>query len=256
MNQESNQLTPQRIIQFAWSYAVPLAMEAAVKNRVFDALDANGAMSLSQLSEQTDASERGLRALLDMLVSIELLEKRGGAMYALTPESAAFLVSTKPSFQGGIFKHISSQLIPKWMKLSEIVRSGKPEIAVNAEGEGSAFFEQFVEDIFPVSYPAAQTLSEHLKIAVIDAPMKVLDIGSGSGVWGVALAQESRNVRVTAVDWARVIAVTRRIALRHGVADRFTFVEGDILSANFGDVTISPRWVTFCTAKARPAAVS
>jgi hypothetical protein len=108
---------------------MPLAIEAAAKNRVFNTLDSNGA------ARKTDTSQRGLHALLDMLVSIELLEKRGGATYALTPESLSR--QHEPSFQGGIFKDISSQLVTKWMKLGEIVRSGRPERAVNAGAEAA-----------------------------------------------------------------------------------------------------------------------
>jgi hypothetical protein len=58
--------------------------------------------------------------------------------YALTPESAAFLVSTKPSFQGGIFRHVSSHLMAKWMQLDDIVRTGKPAQAVNEQGTGAS----------------------------------------------------------------------------------------------------------------------
>src|SRR4029079_12809862 len=127
------------------------------------------------------------------------------------PETAAFLVSTKPSFQGGIFKHVSTQLVPKWLTLDEIVRTGKPWRAVN-EIEGAEFFEQFVEDIFPMSYAATQVLADALKLKDAKGPVRVLDIASGSGVWGIGLAQRSSQVRVTAVDWPGVLKVTKRIA--------------------------------------------
>jgi 3-hydroxy-5-methyl-1-naphthoate 3-O-methyltransferase len=41
-------------------------------------------------------------------------------------------------------------------------------------------------------------------------------------------------VRVTAVDWQGVLPVTRKNAGRFGLADRFSFVEGDLLEADFG----------------------
>jgi len=41
-------------------------------------------------------------------------------------------------------------------------------------------------------------------------------------------------VRVTAVDWPGVIAITRKVASRFGVMERFRFVEGDLLEADFG----------------------
>ena len=37
-----------------------------------------------------------------------------------------------------------------------------------------------------------------------------------------------------AVDWADVLPVTKRVAQRFGVGDRFTFVDGDLLEGDFG----------------------
>jgi ubiquinone/menaquinone biosynthesis C-methylase UbiE len=225
-------VTPDRLMQFAWGYSVPLIIETALENNLFDALDGNP-KTIQQLSTETKASIRGLRAICDALVSFEFLRKEGDR-YSLTPESATFLVKSKPSFQGGIFKHISRQLIPAWLKLSDIVRNGKPSAGVNQQADGAKFFEQFVEDIFAMSYRAAQTFSDELKISSAKNPISVLDIAAGSGVWGIAIAQKSPQVRVTAVDWANVIPVTKRLAKRFGVEDRFRFVEGDIQSADFG----------------------
>jgi len=36
------------------------------------------------------------------------------------------------------------------------------------------------------------------------------------------------------VDWPEVIPVTRKTVSRFGLADRFSFVEGDLLQADFG----------------------
>ena len=95
-----------------------------------------------------------------------------------------------------------------------------------------------MEDILPMSYRAAQvladTLADQLKPAAGSDIVKVLDIASGSGVWGIALAQKSPAVHVTAVDWPKVTPITRAIAGRFGVGDRFHTVEGDLLEADFG----------------------
>ena len=48
--------------------------------------------TLDELASKTGTSRRGLRALLNMLVSIELLTKDAQGRYALAPEAAAFLV--------------------------------------------------------------------------------------------------------------------------------------------------------------------
>ena len=53
-------VTPERIMQFAWGYAAPLIIEAAVRNQVFDQLDA-GPKTLEETAAATGASVRGLR---------------------------------------------------------------------------------------------------------------------------------------------------------------------------------------------------
>ena len=188
-------VTPERIMQFAWGYVPPLVLEAAIKNRVFDTLDA-GPKTIGEVQAATGASERGLAAIMNALVGLNFLAKDGQGRYSLAPESAAFLVSTKPAYQGGLISHCSQHLIPKWLRLNDIVRTGKPVEAVNQETTGAEFFQKFVTDLFPMNYASAQTLAKHL---AVNSPAQVLDLAAGSAVWGIALAQSSENVRVTAV---------------------------------------------------------
>ena len=226
-------VTPERIMQFAWGYVPPLVLEAAIKHRVFDALD-GGAKTVPELARATGASERGLAAIVNVLVGLDFLAKDAQGRYSLTPESAAFLVSTKPGFQGGMIRHCSEHLIPKWLSLNEIVATGRPVEAVNEQETGTDFFQEFVNDILPLSYPAAQALARHLDCDADGRRVRVLDLAAGSGVWGIAQAQCSDAVQVTAVDWPGVIPVTRKTVSRFGLAERFSFVEGDLLEADFG----------------------
>ena len=114
-------------------------------------------LSAAQIAARTRASQRGVNAVLDVLVSLHLLA-RNGKRFALTPESAAFLVSTKPSYYGTFFRHISDQLLPSWLELTEIVRTGRPAQKVNVRKEGAEFFADFVESLFPLSFPAASVI--------------------------------------------------------------------------------------------------
>ncbi len=91
-----------------------------------------------------------------------------------------------------------------------------------------------MESIFPLSYMAAKKLGEHLKISKTKKPVSVLDLAAGSGVWGIALAEQSPHVTISAVDWPTVLPVTQRVAAQHGVADRLTQIPGDLLKAPFG----------------------
>jgi SAM-dependent methyltransferase len=226
-------VTPERIMQFAWGYVPPLVLEAAIRNHIFDALDA-GPKTVEEVRAATGASTRGLSAIMNVLVGLDFLAKDAQSRYSLTPESATFLVSTKPSFMGGMIRHGSEDVIPKWLHLNEIVTTGKPANSVNQEGMGAEFFQNFVVDIFPTSYPSAQALAQAFDFGDAGQPVGALDLAAGSGVWGIALAQSSKRVRVTAVDWAVVLPVTRKTVEKFHLSDRFSFVEGDLLSADFG----------------------
>ena len=227
------QVTPERIMQMAWSFAPPLMIEAALSAGVFDSLD-SGPKTLEELAASTGASLRGLRAIADALAGITILAKDGNGRYSLTPDSAEFLVSGKPSFHGGIFRHMSRNIIPAWLQLTDSVRRGGPAFSAANQTERSAYFEQFIGDLFPMNYPGARALGEALGLNRASTEVRVLDVGAGSGVWGIALAQQSEFVQVTAVDLPGVLSITERFAERFKVGSRFRFVPGDIYDVAFG----------------------
>jgi len=77
--------------------------------------------------------------------------------------------------------------------------------------------------------------------------LRILDIGTGSGAIGVVLARELHAARVVAADIsAGALAVARRNALAHGVADRVDFFQGDLLAAvsgNFDIICSNPPYI-------------
>jgi len=231
--QAAAQVTPERIMQFAWGYAPPIILEAAIRHSVFDVLD-EGPKTIEELRAATGASERGLIAITNALVGMNFLARDESGKLSLTPESEAFLVRSKPSFMGGFILHTSGHLIPRWLHLNEVVATGIPVRSVNHEDTGAAFFEQFVNDIFPMSYPPAKVLAAHLRLSDATGPVSVLDVAAGSGVWGIALAQSSPDVRVTAVDWPGVLPTTQKTVAKFGLSDQFTFTPGDLSEADFG----------------------
>jgi len=232
-SQAPSQVTPQHLMQTVWSFVQPLALDAAIQNHVFDVLDA-GPKTLEEVSHATGAPVRGLAAVMNLLVGIQFLAKTTDGRYSLTPESSAFLVSTKPGYHGGFVHQIVSGLISDFLPLAEIVRTGKPAESTVDSPHAAEFFEELVGNILPIAYPGARVVAEALGVSRAVQPVSVLDIGAGSGVWGIALAQASPQVRVTAVDLPGVLPVTRKIAQQFGVAGQFTCVGKDIFQDDLG----------------------
>src|SRR5262249_23567727 len=153
-------------------------------------------------------SERGLQSILNALAGLRFLVKLDGNRFALTPESASFLVSSRPEFHGGIIAHAVDRRLPSWLRISEAVRNGYTQADGSEPETDSAYFAQWVEALFPIFYPGARALADALKLSRSHAPITGLDIAAGSGVWGIGLAQASSQMEVTAVDWPAVIEVT------------------------------------------------
>jgi release factor glutamine methyltransferase len=77
----------------------------------------------------------------------------------------------------------------------------------------------------------------------------VLDIGTGSGNLAVAIAQQHKATRVTTVDLSpEALEIARRNATRHGVAERITFLQGDLFAplpagAKFDFIVSNPPYI-------------
>lgn len=82
--------------------------------------------------------------------------------------------------------------------------------------------------------PETELLVERALHSISNSPNAkrlVLDVGTGSGIIAVTLATKLPHAQITAVDISpAALAVARANAQRHGVADRITFIESDLLS--------------------------
>ncbi len=225
------QATPERLIQLAFAFAPPIMISTAVDLGVFDALD-SGPKTAAELAKTLPASERGLNMLMNGLVGVELLSKDAGR-YSLTPESATYLVSSKPAYFGAYYRHLCFRQLPLWLHLGEAVRSGHPVQRYIDPSTAEEFFKELVPSLFPVNFAPAQALARALTFAPGQVP-RILDLAAGSGVWGIAVAQQHRNARVTAADFEGVLPITRKAAAKLGLEDRFEFIAGDVLRADLG----------------------
>ena len=100
---------------------------------------------------------------------------------------------------------------------------------------GSREFYLLSFDVDPavlVPRPDTETLVlEAIKRLKPLAAPAVLDVGTGSGCIAVSLAHQKKDARVTATDVSPdALAVARRNATKHGVADRMAFLQGDLFA--------------------------
>jgi release factor glutamine methyltransferase len=79
--------------------------------------------------------------------------------------------------------------------------------------------------------PATEALVDAALQRIDGAPMRIADVGTGSGAIAVALAVNRPEVEVWATDTSpEAVEVARANAARNGVADRVHVIEGDLLT--------------------------
>src|SRR5439155_20902033 len=65
-------------------------------------------------------------------------------------------------------------------------------------------------------------------------PLRVLDVAAGHGLFGLTVAKHYPQARVTALDWANVLAVAAENAKKEGVADRLALLPGSAFDVDWG----------------------
>jgi ubiquinone/menaquinone biosynthesis C-methylase UbiE len=225
-------LSPKQLRETVFGFAPVIMLDAAVRLGVFDALSA-GPLTSADVAQRCQISTRGTRPLLDALASLQFLKKEDGR-YSLVPESATFLVKTSAAFLGGFIQHNVHNMLPAWQQLESVIRTGNPARSLDSEQQGAAFFRDFVPALFAMSQITAGVLAETILRERGNGSTKVLDVGAGSAVFGIAFAAANPNATVTAADWKEVLDVAREITRKWNVFDRFSFAEGDIFESEFG----------------------
>ncbi|MGW7081803.1 methyltransferase [Streptomyces sp. NPDC054866] len=225
-----NQPAPDGVLRLINGYWATGVLGAAAAHSLFTHLE-NGAETAEDLATRAGIAERGAQTLLDGLVSLGLVALHAGR-YRNTPEASAYLVEGKPaslsSFAQLKLKHMGALLA-----LPDVVRAGGPVTDPTTEVADNPHWEEVVPAIAAQSVPAATIAAEVLRLA--DAgEVSILDVGGGSGIYSAIWLEANPAARSTQLDWEPINAIARRLLAERGVADRFTCIDGDFHTTDFG----------------------
>ena len=171
-------------------------IKAAIELDVFSGI-AGGENSVQKLAVSRSIKERGLRALLDSLCGLRLLNKAKG-VYVLTPEAAHFLVKGKPSYLGGAVKAFAASDDWEVMgRIEEAIQSAGPLIKDERE---PLFWQEVARGLMPLALGVGQFICDTLNIKPgCQEGLKVLDIACGSGAYGFSVLQRDSAAFGTAL---------------------------------------------------------
>jgi hypothetical protein len=226
-------LTPAVIFEMLQAYQRTAALKAAIDLDVFRAVG-EGPGDVASIARQCSSSERGIRILCDFLVISRVLAKENGR-YKHTPTSAAFLDPRSPACMASIAQFLGNPAMHEpYENLADIVRTGRTVLP----GDGSVepenpIWVQFAETMGPMMGPMAGPLGA-VVLEGRTGPMHVLDIAAGHGLFGIEIAKQNPQARVTGLDWAPVLRVALENARKAGVHDRYNMLPGSAFEVDYG----------------------
>lgn len=160
---------------------------------------------------QTDARSTGV--LLDALQAMGLVSMNHGRFHVAVPKLSALGAISA----GGNL-------------LTQAIRTGRAPMQCDVPSGATRTYPDAVPYLAALFADAAGAVAD-----LLGETHRVLDVGAGAAPWGLAIAQRNPQCRVTALDLASVITVTRRAVAAAGCGDRFDYLSGDVF-----DVRVAP----------------
>ena len=195
---------------------------AALELDVFDTLSATGPSSSEELAAKLSVSPPHLRALLDALVAMGLLDQWHGD-YEVNDTARRYLVSDGLACMAGLIA-VAPGPHDNWSRLADTVRRGAP--ATPIEDDPEAFYVPLVEATFATMLRAATRADLQLRYSA-NPSTRVLDLGAGGAPWSVAVLDACPDGHAVVNDLPGVLEVARRRC-----PERVTFLPGDYFTVD------------------------
>jgi ubiquinone/menaquinone biosynthesis C-methylase UbiE len=190
---------------------------------------ASGPRTAEDMARACRADGAGMRALLDYLSSVAVLDHQPEShTYTLTPTAATFLVRGRPAYAGDwVLANTDPRL---WAGALETLRSGQT----------AAYAFPWAQDAWLESYSTSRVAYslDMWRAAGLEPGrrpgLRLADLACGCAIKSLALAQADPTLHVTCVDSPSVLEVARDLAGRLGVEAQATFLPADLLADDLG----------------------
>ncbi|OYW44504.1 MAG: hypothetical protein B7Z08_09180 [Sphingomonadales bacterium 32-68-7] len=211
-----------RLIWDIWESMFRLpAMTAADEAGIFRALG-DAALTTDELARDLSLDPHPLSILLGALASSGLIEKREGKWRALPP-ARTWLHPDAEGYWGG-FLHGFRERTPQHGQLMEALRTGKRPERFNSgapEWERGAMSAEAAQRIAAFMHAHSMATARGAAAqAVFGEVRHLMDVGCGSGVYGIEIARAHPRLQVTLLDLEAMAAEAGSYAARSGLAER------------------------------------
>jgi hypothetical protein len=202
---------------------------AAVRTGITSRLAASHATA-AEIAADLGLDPLPARLLLDCLRSIGYVTERSGR-YRLSRSARRWLDPASPlsvaAYVGG-----TADYWPWWAGLDETVRTGKSTGSHNAPPD-DAYWRRYMTGQRELARLSAAEVAR--KLPLPRGPRTLLDVGGGHGGYSAALCERYPALTATVLDLPGSTAIGRELIAAEGLAERVSFLDGDVTTAELGD---------------------
>jgi hypothetical protein len=222
-------VTPDRILDVSYAFWKTKVLLTAVELDVFTVL-AEGALDLHTLVARLALHGRGARDFFDALVTLEFLHRTSDGRYSNGSDVELYLDARKPTYIGGLLKHLNTRHYQNWSLLTQALRTGAPQSGALAAASYPGLYadtstqEIFLNGMTAGSLIAAQTLAATFPWR---SYRTVIDIGTAQGCVPVQIARAHRHLTGGGFDLPQVEPAFVKYVREHGLDRRLRFFSGD-----------------------------
>ncbi|MEW5919623.1 MAG: methyltransferase [Bacillota bacterium] len=195
-----------------------------------------------ELAQTLGADGALTEKFLLVLTALRLLDKNG-EHFCNTKDAELFLTRKSPFYQGNLIRLVA-QGKPGCVHIDLQQRDGQVGVGKEKPFE-SAFNREFVLAMAEAAMRGTlqKSVREISLFPEFVGAQRLLDLGGGHGLYGIAFAQLNPRLKVTVFDLPGVVEVARENIAAHGLESQVRAVEGDfnkdVLGENFDIVFAS-----------------
>lgn len=217
-------LTPEPIREIAQGLWESRILSAAYELEIFTKIS-QGYNTVGKLASVLKIEKRPAEMLANACVALGILTKEKNR-YHNTPLSEQFLVKGKPSYYGDfLFMFGGDWSYQDWGKLTEAILENKPMGQVIKErAKDLKKAKIFTKAMHNNALSPARALAKKVDFSSFK---RLLDLGGGSGAYGIVLVKKYPNLRVTVFELPKVCRLADKFIKEARAEDRIETKIGD-----------------------------
>lgn len=229
-------LIPVPLFDTPLASGIAKVLVTACELELFDILSTQP-LCVEVLAERLHCSPQGLQLLLNLLVSAGYLRYRHGR-YTNTRMAQRWLTSTSVVSVAPYIVH-SPDIVEIWNHLPEVVREHKQAMRMPYEEDAQA---PQMQAKLARHYAGLASLAMALGGEVVSrvrlprGATQLLDVGGSHAAYSVLFCRKYPHLETTILDIQPGIEAGKRTAIQTNLADRMSFVCGDIVQDDFTEL--------------------